>query len=141
NREGITRVTPGLADKRLAGRLRMRPTYRRRSRSRASRWLCPGLVTLTQFVGRGFAEEQGRLAVQADLDDVWAKQERKGPRSHDAQPSAPTRHLQQVIRAPHEPGEDATHSYLEKLAKGFAVTQRAHHPQVVVDERLRGLAV
>src|SRR5438309_1743729 len=141
NREGITTVTPVLADKRRAGRLRMRPTYRRRSRSRASYWLRPRLMTAAPFAGRRFAENQSRLAVQADLDDVWAKQKRKGPRGHDAQPPAPTRHLQQVIRAPHEPGEDAAHPYLEKLAKGFAVTQRAHHPQVVVHERPRRLAV
>src|SRR5438445_340410 len=33
--------------------------------------------------------------------------------------------------------QDAAYPYLEELAKRLAVTQRAHHPQVVVDERLR----
>jgi hypothetical protein len=43
-----------------------------------------GSLAHVDGAGRSFAEEQGRLAVQADLDDVWPKQQRKAPVDHDA---------------------------------------------------------
>src|SRR6516165_6779059 len=64
------------------------------------------------LVGGNFAQQQGRLAVQADFDDVRPKQEGKCPVDHDAQPSAPTGHLKQVISAPHEPRQHAAHTKL-----------------------------
>src|SRR5262249_2856364 len=65
--------------------------------------------------GRRFAQEQRGLAAQANLDDVGPVQQRKAPVDHDPQPPAPTRHLQQVIRAAHEPGQEAAHPYFEEL--------------------------
>ena len=42
-----------------------------------------GSLARVDGAGRNFAEERGRLAVQADLDDVWPKQQRKAPVDHD----------------------------------------------------------
>jgi hypothetical protein len=42
-----------------------------------------GSLAHVDGAGRSFAEVQGRLAVQADLDDVWPKQQRKAPVDHD----------------------------------------------------------
>src|SRR5260370_24425853 len=100
-----------------------------------------GLVAYGDCIGHSFVKEQRRLAVQADLDDVWPKQQRKGPVDHDAQSPAPTRHLEQIIRAPHEPGQDAMYPYLEELPKRLAMSQGTHHPQGVVDEWPGRLAI
>src|SRR5262249_36060876 len=57
------------------------------------------VVCSDQFAAWCFAREQDRLAVEADLDGVWPKQQREGPVGHDAQPPAPARHLKQVVGA------------------------------------------
>src|SRR5262245_15424988 len=98
----ITRLTPVLEcaarhtgshrsmDHRLTANVRVRPVWRRgrqRCRSRS------GLGSLV----RRLPEEQRCLAVQADLNNVWPKEEGKRPLDDNAKPPAPTRHLQQVI--------------------------------------------
>src|SRR5262245_33985813 len=83
------------------------------------------------------ANGQGPLAVETDLNDIRTKQESEGPVNHDAQPPAPSRHLQEIIAATYKPSQDAVDAHLEKLAKRLAMAQGTHHSHGVVDEGFR----
>src|SRR5579871_335397 len=79
--------------------------------------------------------------MQVDPDQVRPRQLSKSPVDYDAEATEPTRHLQEVIRAPHEPRQYAIHSYSEKLAEGLTVAERTHHSQSVKDKWPRRLSV
>ena len=99
-----------------------------------------GTTLLLQPCGRvnqrDFAEQGSRLAVQTDLDDVGPKQQGESPVDHNAQPPAPTGHLQQVIGAANKPRRDAMHPDFEELTKTVAMAQGAHHSESAEDEWL-----
>jgi hypothetical protein len=86
---------------------------------------------------RRFAAAFNVLAAQADLDDVGPEQQRKEPVDHDADPPAPTPHLEQMVRAPEYPCQGLAHPDLDELAERFAASRRVHRPQSSVDERPR----
>jgi len=61
-----------------------------------------------------------RFAEQRDIDlrDVGAEEEGDGPVQNDPQPAIPARHLEQVVRAPDPPRDEAREMQPEDLDDG-----------------------
>src|SRR5436190_24378933 len=81
--------------------------------------------------------ETPRMAEHPELGDVAAEEEGDGPVGHDAQFSGEERQLVEVVRAGHEPAEEAGQAQIEHGGNALVAAERRDLSERAVAVRLR----
>src|SRR5215813_850893 len=76
------------------------------------------------------------LLRQIDLREIGSREERDRPVERDPEARIPPRHLKEVIRAANPPREEARDLDPSQITRGTRVSERRHHTERLVHERL-----